>query len=97
MVSNSPHTNEIFFHCKNTNYFRITKENEGKIKKNSKINGFHDANYIGMWNGHKVYEPIYTDGKEHDIGYPQYILSKGNSLRWTKNWEESLDIMTTLG
>lgn len=48
-------------------------------------------------NGHKVYEPIYTDGKEHDIGYPQYILSKGNSLRWTKNWEESLNIMTTLG
>ena len=68
-----------------------------KIKKMTKENCFHDVNYIGMWNRHKVYEPIYTDGKEHDIGYPQYILSKGNSLRWTKNWEESLDIMTTLG
>ena len=45
-----------------------------KIKKMTKENCFHDVNYIGMWNGHKVYEPIYTDGKEHDIGYPQYIL-----------------------
>ena len=73
------------------------KEITKKIKELTKENSFHDVNYIGMWNGHKVYEPIYTDGKEYDIGYPQYILSKGNSLRWTKNWEESLDIMTTLG
>lgn len=73
------------------------KEITKKIKELTKENSFHDVNYIGMWNGHIVYEPIYTDGKEHDIGYPQYILSKGNSLRWTKNWEESLNIMTTLG
>ena len=73
------------------------KEITKKIKELTKENCYQDVNYIGMWNGHEVYEPIYTDGKEHDIGYPQYILSKGNSLRWTKNWEESLDIMTTLG
>ena len=82
------------------NLFSLPKyklEMRKKIKELTKENCFDDVNYIGMWNGHKVYEPIYTDGTEHDIGYPQYILSKGNSLRWTKNWEESLDIMTTLG
>lgn len=68
-----------------------------KIKELAKKYGFHDVKYAGKWKDCKVYEPIFTDGKEHCIGYPQYILCKEGELRWVKDWKESMSIMDALG
>lgn len=58
--------------------------------------GFHDAKRAGVWKDCEVVEPIFTDDEDHFIGFPQYILCKGGKLRWTKDHEESLDIMDGL-
>lgn len=66
-----------------------------KIKDIARKQGFDDAKYVGKWREHKVYEAIFTDGETHCIGFPQYIIKEGGDiLRWSKNWEESMDIMS---
>ncbi len=67
-----------------------------EAKKMARNVGFHDAKHIRAWNGHEVVEPIFTDGETHFVGFPQYILYKDGKLRWTKDHEESLDIMDAL-
>lgn len=57
---------------------------------------YHDVKRAGSWKGYEVIEPIFTDGKIHFCGIPQYILCKGGALRWTEDDEESLDIMDTV-
>ena len=65
-----------------------------KIKEMARKYGFHDVEYAGKWHDCKVYEPIFTDGKVHYIGYPQYILNEDGILRWCSDWEESMSIMS---
>lgn len=68
-----------------------------KIKEIAKKYGFDDVKYIGKWKSYKVYEPFFADDETHLIGYPQYILQKGEKIRWVKDFKESLSIMDALG
>lgn len=52
-----------------------------KIKALAKSYGFHDIKELGTMNEYKVYDPIFTDGKERMIGYPHFILVKGNEMK----------------
>ena len=56
---------------------------------------YDDARYVGQWDNFEVYEPIFIDDEEHFIGLPQYILAKGDTLRWT-NDTEGLDVLHDL-
>ena len=67
-----------------------------KAKQMARKYGFHAVKYAGKWRDCKVYEPIFTDGETHCIGFPQYIINEGGILRWSKDWEESMDIMDEL-
>jgi hypothetical protein len=67
-----------------------------EAKKLAKKAGFHDAKLIGKWKGYEVVEPIFTDGETHFVGMPQYLLCKDGKLRWTEDYQESLDIMDDL-
>ena len=64
-----------------------------KIKQMAKKHGFHDVKYVGKHGKCKVYEAIFTDGEPHYTGFPQYIISEDGKLRWSKDWNESMDIM----
>lgn len=49
---------------------------------------------LGKWNGYAVFkpirnEPVYT-------GFPQFILNRYWTWRWTKDWEESMKIMDAM-
>lgn len=67
-----------------------------ETRKMAKAAGYHDVRRAGKWKGYEVIEPIFTDGKFHFCGLPQYILCKGEALRWAEDYEEILDIMDTL-
>lgn len=71
----------------------MTLENIIKFAKNSI---YDTAEYLGEWKGYAVYEPDFNDDNEHCIGFPSFILVKGDSIRWTKDWEESRAIMSAL-
>lgn len=76
---------------------KTTNRMKKKIKELARKSGFHSVRYAGKWHDCKVYEPIFTDGQEHCIGYPQYIIEENGKLRWTKDWKESLAVMDALG
>ena len=57
---------------------------------------YDDAKYVGEWNGYAVYEPTFNDDETHYIGFPQFILAKNGSLRWTKDNAESRKVMVAL-
>lgn len=57
---------------------------------------YDTAKYIGKWNEYAVYEPGFNDDEPRFIGFPSFILVKGDSIRWTKGWEESRAIMSAL-
>lgn len=67
-----------------------------EAKKMAKEAGYHDAKRVGNWKGFEVVEPVFTDGETHFIGFPQYILCKDGKLRWTEDYQESLDIMDAM-
>ena len=49
--------------------------------------------YIGVWNDFTVYLADFTDMPEKSVwGLPQYILKKGEYLRWA-NYEEIDELM----
>lgn len=75
---------------------KTTNRMKKKIKELARKSGFHSVRYAGKWHDCKVYEPIFTDGQEHCIGYPQYIIEENGKLRWTKDWKESLAVMDAL-
>lgn len=49
-----------------------------------------------MWNGYEVWEPGFDDDEPRFTGFPQFILVKGDSVRWSKDDEESRAIMPAL-
>ena len=67
-----------------------------KAQKMAKSSIYDDAEYLGEWKGHAVYEPVFNDDVPRFIGFPQFILAKGDTVRWTANWEESGAIMDKL-
>lgn len=64
-----------------------------KILELARKNGFHSVKRLGMWQNYNVYEPIFTDNEIHYIGFPQFILVKDRKIRWTKDYNESMDIL----
>lgn len=51
------------------------------IKKFAVQQGFQDVKEIGNYKDYKVYQPCFTDGKKHVIGYPHYILVNENEIK----------------
>ena len=43
--------------------------------------GFQDIKILGKYNDYDIYQPIFTDGKTHIVGMPQYILVKDEDIR----------------
>ncbi len=68
----------------------MTKE---KIQEFAQTSIFDTAEYIGKWEDYEVWEPGFSDGEPRCIGFPQFILVKGETIRWSKDWEESREIM----
>lgn len=54
---------------------------------------YDGARFIGKWNGFDVYEPTFADNEPRSIGFPQFIIAKGNKMRWTDSGSESRAIM----
>jgi len=67
-----------------------------KIVKFVQSSIYDTAEYLGEWKGYAVYEPGWNDDKPHCVGFPSFILVKGDTIRWTKDWEESQAIMSAL-
>ena len=42
--------------------------------------GFQDIKPLGKYNDSDIYQPIFTDGKTHIVGFPQYILVKDEDI-----------------
>lgn len=57
---------------------------------------YDTADYLGDWDGYAVYEPGWNDDLPHFTGFPLFILVKGETIRWTKDWQESRAIMSAL-
>lgn len=68
----------------------------GNIIKFAQTSIYDTAEYLGEWKGYAVYEPGFNDDEGHCTGFPSFILVKNNSIRWTKDWEESRAIMSAL-
>ena len=64
-----------------------------KAQKLAKSSIYDDAKYLGEWKDHAVYEPTFNDDEPRFIGFPQFILAKGDSIRWSKDDKESTAIM----
>ena len=43
--------------------------------------GFQDIKEIGKYKDFTVYRPFFTDDKKRIVGYPQYILVKGEEIQ----------------
>lgn len=57
-------------------------------------NSIYDTvSYLGSWRGFEVWEPGFSDDEEHCVGFPSFILVKGDAVRWTEDWQESRAIM----
>lgn len=67
-----------------------------KIIQFAKKSIYDTAEYIGEWKGYAVYEPGWNDDEIHCTGFPQFILVKGDAIRWTNDWKESRAIMSAL-
>ena len=70
--------------------------NKQKVKEFIRRSIYDGAEYAGEWNGYEVWRPVFADNEVHYIGFPQYILIKGDSVRWSQGTEESFDIMHAL-
>lgn len=67
--------------------------NAEEILKFARKSIYDTVDRLGEWQGYAVYEPGFTDDKPRCIGFPSFILVKGESIRWTKDWEESRAVM----
>ena len=62
----------------------------------AKKQGFDAVDEVGEWKGFKVYEAYFDEENESSaIGLPQYILKKGDDLRFCEP-EETFDIMDSI-
>lgn len=51
------------------------------IKKFAIQHGFQDIKEIGKYKDFTVFQPLFTDGKKHIIGFPQYIFVKDEEIK----------------
>lgn len=58
--------------------------------------GFDTAVYVGQWKGRNVYEPRFNDDVMRYMGFPQFILASGKTLRWTADNDESIFVLKAL-
>ena len=58
-----------------------------EITEFAKDNGYDNAEYLGIWQDYKVFEPTFNDNNEHYIGYPLSILLKDGEIRFTTEKE----------
>lgn len=66
---------------------------EQEMLKFARKSIFDTVRRLGEWNGYEVWEPGFSDGQTRYIGFPQFILIKGDSIRWTVDDKESTAIM----
>ncbi len=69
---------------------------EQEILRFARKSIFDTVKRLGEWKGCEVWEPGFSDGQTRYIGFPQFILVKGDYVRWTADWEESRAIMDKL-
>lgn len=67
--------------------------NTEEILKFAQKSIYDTVDRLGDWRGYEVWEPGFSDDKDHCIGFPMFILVKGDTIRWTKDWKESQTIM----
>lgn len=57
-----------------------------KIMSLAHDKGYASAEYIGEFNGFRVYEAIYRSGAEkHSVGLPAYVLEKDGEAEWVQD------------
>lgn len=66
---------------------------EQEILRFARKSIFDTVKRLGEWKGCEVWEPGFSDGQTRYIGFPQFILVKGDSIRWSKDDKESTAIM----
>lgn len=66
---------------------------EQEILRFARKSIFDTAKRLGKWKDYEVWEPGFSDSQTHYIGFPQFILIKGNSIRLTEDDKESNAIM----
>ncbi|MGN0238094.1 MAG: hypothetical protein ACI4AK_08455 [Lepagella sp.] len=71
----------------------MNKEYQKKASEMAKASIYHDAEYLGTWNGYEVFEPVFDDDEVHYIGFPQFILCKDGKATWTQTVNQSQTIM----
>lgn len=69
---------------------------EQEILKFARKSIFDTAKRLGKWKDYEVWEPEFSDGQTRYIGFPQFILVKGDSIRWTRDDAESTAIIDAL-
>lgn len=57
---------------------------------------YDTAKHIGKWKGFEVWEPGFSDGKPRFLGFPQFILVKGDAIKWNEDDNDSRAIMNAL-
>lgn len=83
-------------------YFCGTKDTDMKkrfrlkARRMARESIYGEARYVLFWNGYFVFEPVFTDLKEHCVGIPEFILIKDGEARWTNDCDESFAIMKLL-
>ena len=53
-----------------------------------------DSEYLGTWKGYEVFAPTFDDDAVHYIVFPQFILCKDGTARWTQTRQESIKILS---
>ena len=66
-----------------------------KIIKLAIKHGYDYAILNGFWNDYEVYAPIFWAEGIFDTGLPEFILAKGNEIRWTEDdeWHQVIEEM----
>ena len=52
-----------------------------KVKKFVRKFGYDDAEYHGEWKEYEVYEPILDDDEPANVGKPEFVLVRGDTIR----------------
>lgn len=52
-----------------------------EVLKFAKSYGFQTVKKLGTYEDYTVYQPDFSDGKEHMIGLPHYIFEKDGKLK----------------
>lgn len=65
-----------------------------KARALAKMGDYDDAVYLGTWRFYEVFKPIRNDGVVRYTGFPSFILQRLGKWRWSKDWRESMKILS---